>query len=310
MRKLILLTLSLTCIMVSCQKSSDDAINQPSKKINKTTLKLQQFKTTLLTKSETSVSSDSAIWYLEGLLNYELANNDHLFSDINFFHDTVQIIVNNGLINLDDLYTIYNYANSFSTQISNGIPNYSFDIIDIDLLSTGLKNGTQNMAITLSGGLIGTSINYVLFGSTDYWNWGETKGKCGGYSGYLGRDATTELQRKFRNPIAVPGPGYFTSVVGAWAIASEFPDPENPYGHYLMFYRSGYGSNPPEDICISPDELNYYLSKFDYIKSVKSLPGKTYKTVEVYPDYGTGMPGWERLHDYLLYYGVKIENPD
>jgi hypothetical protein len=294
----------------SCQKDKAEIKDESTNsEVAKITRQLQIFKQNLQSKSGETMPADSAEWYLEGLLNYEQANNSHVFSDVDFYHDTLTVTVTDGQINLDELNNLYNSIDAWAETIKqqSGNDDFTYDIVDLNLITTGLKSGTQNILVSLSGGIIGSGLNYIPFGTTDYWYWGKSLGKCGAFTGlYEGRDATTELQRKFRNPIAFPGAGYFTSVQFVYAMFYDFPDDNNPFGLYMLFYASGNGETPPYEPCLSPEELNYYLSKFDYIKSVKQIPGKTYKTVEVVEDYGGGY-GWEYLHDYKLYYGFKIE---
>jgi len=296
-------------LVTSCKKESSTPVTPD--KTSKTTQQLLSFKQHLLAKSGATMDADSAEWYLEGLLNFEQANNNHLFGQVDFYHDTLLLSVNNGQVSLSDLNALYTAINNWAglLQQSSGNPNFAFDVVDLSLEPNGLKSGAENMLATLSGGILGTGLNYVPFGPEDYWYWGFGLGKCDNFSGYLGQDATTQLQYKFRNPIAVLAPGYFVSVQFTTSYWYEFPDDNNPYGNYMQFYASGNSPSPAEEPCLSPDELNYYLGKFDYIRMAKAIPGLSYKTVEVIPDWGLGQ-GWSRFHDYKLYYGIKIENPN
>ena len=301
---------------ISCQKDKAEIKDESIKsEVSKITRQLQIFKQNLQLKSGETLPADSAEWYLEGLLNYEQANNDHIFGDVDFYHDTLTVNVTNGQISLDQLSILYSTINALAVTIKQqtGNENYTFDIIDLKLESTGLKSGAQELIVSFSGGILGSGLNYVPFGSTDYWYWGFGMGKCDEYTGqYIGRDATTELQRKFRNPIAVPGPGYFVSNETIQVMAGvdpEFDDFFNaPYDGYMIFSQSGL--NPDFDQCLSPDDLNYYLSKFDFIRNTKRPVGKQYKTVNVNYTISTSLGRWLHVHYYILYYGVKIENPD
>jgi len=275
------------------------------------TKRLIAFKQNLQSKSNEVLAADSAEWYLEGLLNLELANNTHEFGDVDFFHDTIALTVTDGQISFDELNMLYTNIDAWAEalQQQSGNEDYTFDIVDLNIETTGLKSGTQNLIVTLSGGGLGTGLNYTPFGTTDYWYWGYGLGKCGEYSGYTGKDASTELQRKFRNPIAVPGAGYYTDVVRIDVVPgfdTEFDDPENAPYDGTMLYSQG-GTNNEFDQCLSPDDLNYYLSKFDFIRNTKNPPNKQYKTVEVIYTDSPGVEYWLHIHIYKLYYGVKIE---
>jgi len=311
------LTLFLLCsfAIISCQKDKaeikDESIKRDATKITK---QLQAFKQNLQTKSGETMVADSAEWYLEGLLNLEQANNTHEFGDVDFFHNTFTLTVTNGQISLNELNGLYTTIDAWVETLKqqSGNEDYTFDVVDLAFQETGLKSGEKNLVVSLSGGLLGTIPNYYPFGTSDYWYWGYELGKCGGFSGYIGKDASTELQRKFRNPIAVPGPGYFTSIETISVtpgVDNIFDDPENaPYDGYMIYSQSG--SSGEFDQCLSPSDLNYYLSKFDFIRNTKNPPNKQYKTVDVIATIGlVPYPNWLHVHIYTLYYGVKIGNP-
>jgi len=62
---------------------------------------------------------------------------------------------------------------------------------------------------------------------------------------------------------------------------------------------------------MSPAEVNYYLSKFDYIKNTLKPTDKQYKTVSVGAwKLLTGGNSWMHIHHYFIYYGKNIgSNP-
>jgi hypothetical protein len=311
------LTLFLLCsfAIFSCQKDKaeikDESIKNDATKITK---QLQVFKLNLQSKSGETMAADSAEWYLEGLLNLELANNTHEFGDVDFFHDTIAVPISDRQISLDELNKLYMSIDAWAEilQQQSGNEDYTFDIVDLNLETTGLKSGTQNLVVSLSGGVLGTGLNYIPFGPTDYWYWGSWMGKCGEFWENIHADAATELQRKFRNPIALPGAGYYTSIDIIDVIPgfdSEFYDPNNaPYDGYMLYRESVEYIN--FDRCLSPSDLNYFLSKFDFIKNTKQPSGKQYKTV--YANYLLiyNLGEWIQTHKYSLYYGIKIEFED
>ncbi len=307
-----LVSLFLVCsfVFISCQKDKAE-IKDESTKNDATKITTIANLSKPASKSGEYITADSAVWYLEGLLNFEKANNNHVFGDVDFYHNTLTVTVTDGQISLSELNILYITIDAWVEiiQQQSGNEDYSFDIVDLNLETTGLKSGTQNLVVSISGGVLGIGLNYYPFGTTDYWYWGYELGKCGEYSGYIGKDASTELQRKFRNPIAVPGPGYYTDVVRIDVVPgfdTAFDDPENaPYAG-TMLYSQG-GTNNAFDQCLSPNDLNYYLSKFDFIRNTKNPPNKQYKTVEVIYTDSPGIGYWLHIHIYKLYYGVKTE---
>lgn len=313
MYKLRQLTLALALItlgITGCKK--DDVQNSDSKPDVKASLKTTQqllsFREQMNLKSSSSLPADSATWYLEGLLNFENANNDHKIFGLTFNHDSLVLNTAGSNISMAELNIAYNYFSDKLNQISLAYNDtaYKFDLIDININYSGLKSGETIITMVAPSGyhLIG---NYIAFEDYDYWFWGGNLGKCGNFTGNEGIDAADKLQLRFNNPINPYEPGYFTSVEEkeAWPIETVYADPNYPgsWNPTMIFYASGTGSSPPSEPCLSPLELNYYLSKFDFIKNYNKPPGKAFKNVEVKTTVGTQMSNWERLHYYVLYYG-------
>lgn len=309
MNKLIAIsTLTVMILTISCTKEvSKNEVYQGRQ--SAITQRLLEFKQSSMLKNDASYHCDSAIWYLEGILNLENAVNTHSFEDVIFYHDTINLVVNNDSIQSADYSAIYNEITAWLNSIlvdSNA--NVNFDFIDISLLEESFKStSTQLVVSTSAGELTATTImNYVPFSQIDFWNWAWGEGKCGDFSGQaMGKDATTELQRKFTHPVSQPTAGYFVSVEDRTVMAFEYEE-NNPYSGYMMFYAGGSGSGPGVGPCLSPEELNYYLSKFDFIKTDQCPNGKEFKTVEVEPTISTGIGYWDYLHQYNLYYGIKV----
>lgn len=300
--------LAITTVFASCSKDQNKTDIQFTNKQDETTLKLLSFKQDLFSKSGGSMPSDSAEWHLEGLLNYEQANNTHEFTEVEFNRDTLLWPAENGEISYQDMQNLYAAINEMAEDmaIQNGNPEYTLDIIDLQIVKTGFKSNEQSVEVTLSGGTKGTTPTHASFGPDDYWFSAGLQGKCGDFTGqYLGRDATTELEKQFMNPKTIPS--YYVSIESGYAHAPDYPTHDNPYGNFMIWERSGYIS---DNYCLSPDELNYYVSKFNYIEYTRRPAGKTFKTVDVIYDFyvPTGLLGSE-FYTYELYYGVKSGYP-
>jgi hypothetical protein len=253
--------------------------------------------------------SDTAEWYLEGLLNYEQANNTHEFSQVEFSRDTLTWPAGNGEISFQDLQGLYTTINDMAADIAiqNGNPAYTFDIIDLQIIETNLKNDERLVEVTISGGTKDLTPTHESFGPEDYWYAAGFQGKCSEFIGQcIGRDATTELKVHFMLPKTIPS--YFVSVESVWVYAADYPTNDNPYGNYMMW------ESPSSEIdCLGPEELNYYLSKFNYIKNDNNPENKTFKTVDVFYDFisgdGSKAITSSEFHSYRLFYGINIGSP-
>lgn len=298
-----------TIALSSCSKETDPSnkhteLNKPSK----TTKLILDFKEKLNLKSIATLENDSATWYLEGLLNFENANNTHNLGYLEFFNDTLVLSTSGTSIDMDDLNTAYAYFTQKLNQISQqqNNPDFKFDLVNLEILTSNLKNGETKITMNASGGqnLVGV---YLAFGDTDYWRWGWDLGICEG--GHIGTDAADMLELRFNNPAAGvnPLPGYFTEVETrvAWFSATQWYDPNYTLGWMpqKLFYANGTGNNPNPEPCLSPNDLNYYLSKFDEIKNSLKPVNKQFKNVEVEEDFYTSTGTWSRGHDYYLNFG-------
>ena len=269
-------------------------------------------------KDGTAYAADSATWYVEGLLNYEQAYNTHNFSGLEFYYDSVLLNSTNGEIPIQELNDAYSYFNGVIATILQQAndPLLNVDLIDVSFAETGLKDGSVEMEMMVSTGR-GTPINYTLFGENEYWYWGWNLGACYINPSPLQTGASNLLEYKFNHPLSVGQSGWFTNVVYEEVNGDTyevFYDPNNPgpYCYSMIFFYAPL-SPPPDYPCLSPDELNYYLSKFDFIKgyvqqNTPGLSGKTFKNVEVIDDMVIGIPG-SCLHWYKLFYGTLNENP-
>lgn len=303
------LTLFLLCVFVftSCQKDKAEIKDESTKnEVAKITRQLQIFKQNLQLKSGETLPADSAEWYLEGLLNYEQANNTHEFIQIEFLYDTLVWPASNGDISYEGLQQLYALVNELTQAVvqQNGNPDYTFNVIDLQLIEPEHKSSGKQLIVALSGGLPGTTPTYIGFATDDYWTSGGLQGKCDMYEGQcIGRDATTELEYHFTFAETIPG--YYVSVSTVSAHAIDYETDDNPYGYYMMWVENENHSNN----CLSPGELNYYLSKWDYIKNINKPANKTFITVNVINNCIVG--SGNNFYTYELKYGVNIgSNPN
>jgi len=312
---LIFIIVATLLFTTGCKKDPNNdsaSLNADSPK-TKTARQLENFKSTLMLKSTGALSIDSSEWYVEGLLNYEKANNDHYLFDLDFMKDSITVSTIGDEIPLEQLVQAYAY---FSEKLNAFIAikndtSYKADMINLTIKDSQLKSsGSKVIEMEASAGFGGLTGNYILFNSDDYWYWGWNLGKCGQYQGQgAGQDASDLLEYKFNHPLYSLPAGYFTDVDVVLRDYYNYPDPNYPgqYGSYMIFIASGIGENPPEEPCLSPIDLNYYLNKFDYIKNDSKPPLKTFKNVEVEDTLFPADDIWIRLYIYHLFYGIFHE---
>lgn len=307
MKKIKYITVLSMCAFItfsSCKKETENAPEINSQ--DQTTQKLIEFKNKLNSKDGSTLSIESANWHLEGLLNYEKANNDHNLTNISHFYDTLFFNFSSETINIGQLEVVYLNLNKKLNNHLQLIPNSKFDLIDLNFVSS---NNETSIVMISSIGSESTKYIYQTFGSADYWRWGWNLGKCDGTM--TGQDGADQLKNRFNTPLNKPYyPGYYTNVEMKTILPSSYPDPNytGAFYNYMIFWAGGQGSGPGynNEPCISPNDLNYYLSKFDYIKDLNCPTGKSFKNANVIEDISAGLNYWDRRHNYELYYGTFI----
>ncbi len=171
-------------------------------------------------------------------------------------------------------------------------------MIALEIQST--DNGINVVLVSVIG-VRSSKYLYTQFGSDDYWRWGYNQGKCDGT--YVGTDAADQLRIRFNSPLNKTYiEGYYTSVVCINEYCNTHPLPNY---QYRMFFDSGSGSTPPM-VCLSPDQLNFYLSNFDFIKDKNCPIGKQFKCANVIEDFALLDDSWMIAHFYKLYYGTFV----
>ncbi len=293
----------------SCKKDENDA---PAANTTKDPIaeKLLDFKQTIQSQNKEAVlyTMEDAEWHLEGLLNYEEANNEHNWHGLDFENRTFEVPVSNGQISSSDLNLAYE---SFLAEINSLLDedeNLRSDMVNIEIEENQMKDGTATIGMTYSFGSIIAIPNYNPFGPDEYWVWGDpdgygTGGRCGLDTNLSTDYANDRLQDKFNNPTTTSQPGYYTSVTTIPRDAgyySEDPNHPNPSRPFIIFWDD----NADWEECLPPTELNYYLSKFDYIKQDVQPLNKTFASVQIDAHYLTGTKGTILQHVYYLSFGI------
>lgn len=313
MKSQIFISLMVFTFFFSCKK---DSIN--TEKVNESPCNVERlildFKAKLdaTLKDGTTYAADSAVWYVEALLNYEMANNAHNFAELKFYRDSILLNGANGEFAIEELNAAYSYFNSLIAGIleQSEYPSLQIDFVNISLKETGLKTFSNALEITVCTG-ISTPINYALFDEDEDWYWGNNLGACGDNQSPAATDAADELEYKFNRPLSVGPSGYFTSIESIEVDGDAYDDENNPgpWCNAMIFtYQPGF--EPPDDPCLESEELNYYLSKFDYIVNDNKPSGKVFKSVDVFEDLLPNMGFPNYWHKYELFYGVLSENPE
>lgn len=227
-------------------------------------------------KNGESIKIDSALWYLEALLNFNYSTPDSSF--VNLTVDTsfiFELPTNNEEVDFNDLvsaaFAMEDHILSFYEQMPEAI---KFIIAtDVKIKETDTKLGGLTLTITTGYGseYIDNPACYPPFGEYDYWKWGASWMDFGGYCDgpYVGQDedsdAAEEIEKKINSPRCIGTdighPYYIAEVYTVHILPEAYPNPDDDgldnYQDFLLY--NGYtGINVP-NICIPPEDMNFYL---------------------------------------------------
>ncbi len=300
MRKFFIVLAVLAIAATSCKKDENEAMAEKTTK-DPIAAKLLDFKQTIQSQNKEVVlyNLEEAEWNLEGLLNFEEANNEHNWYGLEFESRTYEVPVSNGQISSSDLNHAYeNFLSEISIILADD-ENLVSDIVDIEITENLLKDEIATMNMIFSFGSTVNLYNYVQFGLTEYWVWCENGGPCGSNPSTEITGGTDLLQYKFNHPLSTGQSGYYTNVNNTSAYPMDFPsnpnNPAYPDREYIMY--QGYSWSD----CLSPAELNFYLNHFDYIKAYKVPADKDYISVVVQDEMFGG--GIFYCHKYIFNFG-------
>ena len=265
------------------------------------------------------ISIDSAINYLEALVNYEYAAADSFYAFI--FTDTARFYLEvnqEEQVTFEDVGEVYEIMIDSLEAIYDRIEDSYKHLVSADLIEISLSSNTLTMDLIPVFGINDHSYTYGSFGPTDYWYWGWNLGKCNGHTGE--GDAIIQLEYRINHPLVQPTQQgyrvwYYPVAYTGWIYPEEYEDEEYPgeWAPYRLFYASGSGDAPEDEPCICPNDLNYYLyDGLDYIiDSLQSdFPGLEFSYCDVDWDAFYGENMWGRMHRINIKYGVKHETID
>jgi hypothetical protein len=257
-------------------------------------------------KDGTTYAADSAVWYVEALLNYSYGYATDL--GCTFETDSVGTTVNTGGSNaytLEQLNDVYEYLEEEAT---GNMPDDTYIFcIDVSLA----VSGNQSTFSSVTG--YAKQVLPIFKSTTDtsgYWFWGDDLGMCGEDVGlYEGMDAGDIIEGLVNNTAEYE---YFTNIENHLAYFSSYPHTNFPFtDQYLLAYRLfAYRdpTGPNEDFCLSPDHISYYSGQDGAIYIVKDK--KPWNREFAYCTVDT----WTAPNDYdnhymWIFYGSPNEGP-
>nr|NQU91908.1 hypothetical protein [Bacteroidota bacterium] len=303
MKNSILFLIAFSLIMISCKKENTDTPEMGNPENNVETLILN-FKNKLENhlKDGTVYSADSAVWYVEALLNYTYGFATAQYCT--FENDSVDIILNtngNNGYSIQELAEVYEYLEE---NVLANKPEGTY-IFAIDVSLTVNNNTTTFYA--------GTGYAKQLFSNfksaedtSGYWFWGEMLGMCGpDYGLYVGTDASDIIEALVNSTADYE---YFTNIEFHLVFHTSYYDSNFPFTSSdptLLPYRL-FANQDTIDFCLSPTHINYYSGNNGALYVVRDK--KPANREFAYCNFGTAtmVPNTD-IHVIGIFYGSPNE---
>jgi len=302
MKKIIYYLAILVFALSACKKNdAGDAQTLQQNQNKKTEALILDFKDKIENhlKDGGTYTGDSAVWYVEALLNYSYGNSS--VACWNYETDSTEIAVYPTSVNsysIEQLALVFDYleADVLDNQPQNT------NIIAIDVF-TYLAGNLTTFASRTTYASPRTPAYKSLADTSGYWFWGAEKGMCGPDSGlYVGMDVTDILEDLLSNTYN----DYWTDVETKYAMPNQFIDPFFPLQDpelYPTRIFSATGSEPEIcDFCLSPDNIAYYASGqgIGYIINNLCPNKKQFICCDIQPYYVDGY----LAHTGTFWYGI------
>ena len=300
MNRIFVIFLIMAFMVISCKKDENTNNNLVNQKPDVEKLILS-FKDKLQNhlKDGGTYNADSAVWYVEALLNYTYGNGSVPCK--NYLTDSAEIAVNDpnsGVFTIEQLATVFDFLEN---EVVNNQPENT-NIIAIDVY-TYPENDNVIFASLTAYATPKTPELKSIADTSGYWFWGADKGMCGPDSGlYVGMDATDILEDLLSNTYD----DYWTNVETKSATPNQYIDPffplQDPDLYPTRIFSAG-GSEPQIlDFCFAPSYTSYYASSqgIGYIINYLCPSHKQFICCEI----GAGYADGTISHWGIFWYGI------
>jgi len=261
-------------------------------------------------KDGTTYAADSAVWYVEALLNYTYG--DASTPCINPTMDTVERSLNSTGANGYTLQQLAEVYDDIKDEVMANEPENSH-VYAINLFA--YPAGNLTVFATHTAYATNHNSSYKSLADTaGYWYWGAEKGMCGADSGlYVGTDASEIIQDIINSTVVGD---YFTGLESAGAnyFITNYIDPNFPFNDdYLLPYRhfvaedetgAGLGAL---DFCLSPEHIDYYCSEDGIFYIIDDLCPVRKEFAYIIIDAGA-CDGVITMHSLGITYGTPVNN--
>ncbi len=261
-------------------------------------------------KSTQTYTIDEAVLLMEGSVNYFYGYG--IDEDAEFVVDStfIPICIENGEVTSDEAAVVFNNVlNSFGDQLDNiGREIGNLALADLELVE---DNGDYYLLVQGAFCYTNTqkSATYINdIDPDDWWYAFLDKGKCGNYSGFVGKDASDLMVDEVNNAVATEKHSfqYWWDVKDEKFHYADYPEnSNNNYDYKIVYYhytQDDYnGTWPTGSPCLSPTNIQYYTNELIDIVTDFLPTGR--KVINVEFNQFTLYTAVHRYYIPKLYYG-------
>jgi len=292
-------------------------------------------------KSGDDLSIEEAVYNIEALANYSYADANTDYEDFITETAEVEVPLTNGNISLVDAGNAYDDVVDNLSEQYNQIPGNEKQLLLSDISVKSVEDNTATLNVTGGYAAASSPPTTSVFGTDDYWWFGQADLNMGGYCDgpYQGTqtnsDAAEQIEHKIMVRRSLPsGHRYFIDIKEVQVMGNYdeliyepnglnpvycYPDLTNPddqtsndnYYDKLIYFNTETYQNFHG--CLEPSEMNFYLNGMeDIIYDIvfdcfpNQLSGKIFSEC----DMGWGLSNAGQVvkyyHTNLMYYGNSV----
>jgi len=304
MNKIVIVLIVSLIAFFSCKKDSinTEKMDESPRNVERLILGFKA-KLDATLKDGTTYAADSAVWYVEALLNYTYGNASDQCRDfnVNLAEITLNTTGTQGFT-LEQLLTVFEYLED--DVLINQPENTNIYAIDVYAYS---EDGQTVFAARTAYATPLTPQYKVALDTAGCWYWGGEQGMCGPDSGlYVGMDATDIIEEIINSTVS--GYDYFTDLETQYAYYWQYwIDPNFPFEvQYLLPFRLFAASGPVIEMlnyCMWPTLIEYYTGSqgIPYIINELRPVRKTFAYIVM----SSGAPSEAHIvHEAEIIYGI------
>lgn len=323
---------SLLLGFAACQK--DEAASTKQQNISEADLQTAQKITSFIEKMENpmllkdgssgeTMDLEDARWNLEAALNYQFADVPKYFEEVTVDTLKFALFISGAQVSAEAIAALYQ---ELYTSVENACNTDEGNLLAV---SISIENQTESEASILvevvEANAVYPGSHLPYFADFDYWYATSRKGFCSGpYQGQCkGRDAMTEILRKFNYSIPSIGSSYgatyFTDISYKYFFGRDLLNPDwesgdDPLMRHLLFDDECLDFNDPP--CLAPIHLNFYLNNLKDLANNSSyiLDGKELiSCTDIHFEYAIVIEGMKTTYTGAYYcivkYGIRHVKP-